>query len=287
MLDVNGLERSYLLHLPPAAANGHRVPLVLLFHGYQGNGTLMMENSGMNDVADSAGIAVAYPNGTSRVPFFSLAWNAFTCCGRGTSNRVDDIGFSVKLVHVLVAAGLIDSTRVFAAGFSVGGMMALRLACVHPEMFAAAADIAGAMPDTACVPPRPTSVLLVQGDADADLKHDHHFQALRVLHPHRFAVSMENAFDFWSARERCSASISDTATAFHVRRAADCRTGSDVTLFTVHGEAHDWPGGTRIWPFGRDSHTSFNASEEVVRFFDGRSVAPSPADRAAQPPGDQ
>ena len=56
--------RSYLLHVPPAAASGKPLPLVLNLAGATQNGLLEELQTGMDGSADKDGYLVAYPNGT-------------------------------------------------------------------------------------------------------------------------------------------------------------------------------------------------------------------------------
>ena len=59
-----GLTRSYRLHVPPAAAAGRALPLVLNLHGATQNGQLQEIQSGMDASSDRDGYLVAYPDGT-------------------------------------------------------------------------------------------------------------------------------------------------------------------------------------------------------------------------------
>jgi polyhydroxybutyrate depolymerase len=258
--------RSYLLHLPPAAADGRRVPLVLVFHGHHGNGTVMMDASQMNREADRRGFAVAYPNGTGRLGYVGLTWDAGTCCDYAVDHHVDDIAFADTLVATLVRREGVDSTRVYAAGFSAGGMMAVKLACERAAEFAGVADVAGAMPDTTCRPARPIPVLLIQGTEDDELRRD--FVELRRPRHHPFATSLEAALNFWAARNGCGpARVRDSTAAFVRVAASGCAPGRDVELYTVRGNPHAWPGGERIWPLSPKPARHPSASAVILDFF--------------------
>ena len=89
-LTFGGLQRDYRLHVPPAAASGKPLPLVLNLHGATQNAQLEEITSGMDTNADMNGYLVAYPDGTriSKVltpdPVAKQAqygWNAGMCCG--------------------------------------------------------------------------------------------------------------------------------------------------------------------------------------------------------------
>ncbi len=262
---VDSLDRRFLLHLPAAAAL-HPVPLVILLHGHHGNGALIREQSGMDAAADRRGYAVAYPDGTGRWEWLRLAWNATTCCGWAHRHRVDDVAFLSALIDTLARRGLVDSTRVAVAGFSAGGMLALRLACEHPEKLAAATDVAGTMPDTACRPARGIPVLLVQGEADDELRFD--LRTLRRRGGHRFSESMEQAMAFWARLNRCGTAVQqDSAPLYVLARATGCRAGGAAQLLTVRHHPHAWPGAAQLFPGVGPQAAPLDGSRVVLDFF--------------------
>lgn len=262
-IEVGGRTRSYVLHLPPAAAT-QRVPLVLLMHGDGGSGAQIMEASHMNEYADRRGFAVAYPNGTGTLRYFSLHWNAVTCCGYAEARNIDDIEFADTLVATLVRQLPIDSSRVFAAGFSAGGMLALRLACERAGRFSAVADVAGVMPDTSCAPERPVSVVFFQGQRDNDLRFD--FRSL-LRRGRRFATSLEAAMQFWARRDRCDLRAARDSTSGYSVDRVSCPGRLSVQLYTIAGHPHAWPGGERSWLFAPDPARAVNASPVILDFF--------------------
>jgi polyhydroxybutyrate depolymerase len=271
-LRIDGRERSFLLHLPPQASATHRVPLLLAFHGYTGNANVEMETTGLNDVADSAGFAVAYPIGTGRLGYAGLTWNAATCCGSAERLRIDDVAFSHALVQAVTRATPVDSTRVYATGFSAGGMMALLLACERQPMIVGAADVAGAMPDTTCAAPTKMPILLVRGDQDDELRHDHWVH--RHRNNHSYAVSFNGNRQFWATRNGCSAHVRRDSTPTYVLISQlGCPPGLDVRELIVQGQAHAWPGGGRPWPFSPKPAPGVDASTMIARFFAEERVA--------------
>ncbi len=266
-LRVDGRERHFLLHLPPAAARA-RVPLVLAFHGYRGNGALLREVSHLDDAADALGFAVAYPDGTGPLGWLGLSWNAGTCCGRAHARAVDDVAFADSVVASLGRRAPVDTARVYAVGFSAGGMLALRLACARAHTYDAVADVAGAMPDVPCRPARPVSVLLVQGEDDDELRFD--LRALRRPHGHPFAHSLEQALRFWAAHDGCAGAVARDSSASAVFvRAIDCPPGREVALVTVADHPHAWPGGLPAWPFAPQPAQQVDASRLALEFFAG------------------
>ncbi|HEY0780235.1 MAG TPA: PHB depolymerase family esterase [Gemmatirosa sp.] len=260
-----GRQRSFLLHLPPRPRR--TTPLLLAFHGYQANANVMEETTGLDAVADRHGWAVAYLNGTGGVHYFDLAWNAITCCGAAPDEAVDDVGFARAVADSLAARGLTDRRRVYATGFSNGGMLALRLAC-QPEAFVAGvADVAGAMPDTVCQGRTAVPVLLIRGANDGELRADHRDHQRR--NRNAYAVSFAGALRYWSRRNGCATEPRRDSSATLVEIfAIECPAGRDVRELVVAGQAHAWPGGRRPFILAPRPAPDVDASERILDFFE-------------------
>ena len=262
---VDGRARSYWLHLPPAAATSTPLPVVLAFHGHHSSARRLMRVTGLNEEADRRGFIVAYPQGTGTLLTDGATFNVGTCCGYAASHDVNDVAFAVAVASEIAHHDHGDSTRVFAAGFSVGGMLALKLACDVPEVFAGVADVEGAMPDVRCAPRRGVSVLLIQGDADEDLRADE--VELRAPQPAAYAATLEGAANFWAATDACAPGWSLASTVDWYRLSAVGCGGGVVTLYSVHGNGHSWPGGQRAWVLGQRPTQAVAASALVLDFF--------------------
>jgi len=96
---VDGMQRTYYIHFPPAHKSSSQPPLVLVLHGGgKGDGLTAAKYLGFTSLADSQGFVVAYPNGIDNY------WRD----GRGYTHRgesdttVDDVGFISQLIDHLV-----------------------------------------------------------------------------------------------------------------------------------------------------------------------------------------
>ena len=121
------LRRSYLVHVPPQAAAGRPLPVVLNFHGGGANGKTQKSYSRMDEVASREGFIAVYPNGTGGTGERLLTWNAGTCCGQAAASRVDDVGFVLALLDDLAQRTPVDAARTYATGLSNGSMMPIAL----------------------------------------------------------------------------------------------------------------------------------------------------------------
>merc|ERR1712039_19342 len=75
-LEHNGIERSYIVHLPPSynhgSDEGHAI--VLNLHGFTRNSEERMEGSLMNEHADANNYIAVYPQGTNLGYIGSIAF---------------------------------------------------------------------------------------------------------------------------------------------------------------------------------------------------------------------
>lgn len=164
-LVVGKVTRSFEL-LVPASAPKANAPLLLVLHGRLGSARQIRRHAGFDDEAKRLGFVVAYPDGIDR----RWADQRQLTLKESDRNGTDDTGFLSALIDSLVARGLVDRERVFLAGHSNGGFMALTYACLHAEKVKGVASVAGglatAVSGAECTLARPVSALFFHGTAD-------------------------------------------------------------------------------------------------------------------------
>ena len=192
LIDVSfafgGETRESLLYVPDSYNPTEGAPLMLSFHGFGLDSQIQLEQADMRSLADRDGILLAYPQGTplgiSRFPH----WNALPNSPENKT-AVDDLGFVRELISQIESDYPINRGRVYASGFSNGGMMAFALACYEKDLVAAVAVVSGQLLDNGetCSPESPIGVITLHGTDD------------RVI-PYEGAVgqlSAQEAVDFW------------------------------------------------------------------------------------------
>lgn len=132
-INVDGRTRSYNLYVPDSYPTDRRVPLVLRFHGLGGNGDQEIGSTGYRQVADQEGFILVAPTGANGSA--GNAWNVGTCCTSDTS--IDDVAFAKAIIEDVSKVANIDSSRIYATGFSMGGGMTHYLACHASDVIAA------------------------------------------------------------------------------------------------------------------------------------------------------
>jgi len=217
--------------------------LVLVLHGALQGATNVESVSGISAKADKEKFLVAYPNGTSRSGL-APTWNAGACCGYAQTNQVDDVGFLRALIDKLEHDYNVDPKRIFATGISNGGMMSYRLACELADRIAAIAPVEGAQ-DVDCRPSGPVSVLVFHGTADLLVPYNGGTTPFQVGSK-RKDTPVSSTVAFWVKQDGCSKTPRrEEANQLHIDTYTGCTGSAGVTLYTVVGGRHAWPG-TRL-----------------------------------------
>ena len=257
-VDVGGVERSFIVHVPRTYDPARPTPLVFNFHGYTMSPKLEDWLTDMAAKSDAAGFVLVYPKGTGSPSSF----NAGVCCGDASRDHVDDVAFTRKMLDQLEADLCIDTRRVFATGMSNGGFMAHRLACEMSDRIAAVAPVAGVNGDPTCAPSRAVPILDFHGTADPTVPY--------AGDPARDWPSVPATTEAWVKRDGCSERAVETLATGEVRCMShgECRSGAEVTLCTVNGGGHTWPGGASVpWIAGQGKTNHDVVADDLIWAF--------------------
>ncbi len=172
-LTHDNVNRNYLVYIPDSYDSEIDYPLMFVFHGFGGIATQFINTADMRDLAESKNFIVVYPQGLD-LGGTGSHWN---CSNPSADNKsdVDDIGFIENLIdQLIVDYPVIDSKRIYAAGYSNGGFMSYYLAC-NSKKFAAIGSVAGTMLDDSyqsCDAQFPTAMINIHGTDDFDVPYD-------------------------------------------------------------------------------------------------------------------
>lgn len=236
----NNIVRKYILHLPRGKEYQDNLALVLAFHGAPGTAKNLEENSLLSQKADAAGFIVAYPDGLSIGEPKFPEWNVWNCCTQPTDKGVQDVAYVRRLVERLVREYKVDRRKIYATGFSRGGMFSQLLACEASDLFTGIADVAGALNFDDCKPKRPVDVLMIHGRGDMNVRFGGAPpKKLLPLGPGEDRP-VSYAMKVWQKNNHCRSGKT-------VRRGTIERTDYRCTqgalrLIALDNEAHSWPG---------------------------------------------
>ena len=239
-LTVSGHRRTVIVRIPAGYSSKSKLALVLNLHGSGSTASAEEQFSGMDATADAGHFIVAYPqalipDGTGydwNIPGVPLYSGKFPPAGAPS-----DIAFLTTLVRDLAGRYCIALSRVYATGVSGGGRMASQLGCDASSVFAAIAPVAGLRYPSPCRASRPVPVIAFHGTADTIDPFDGFGYG-------SWTYSVPAAAQMWAGHDHCAASPRTTAgRGYRLTRYTACSGGTQVELYALTGEGHEWPGG--------------------------------------------
>jgi polyhydroxybutyrate depolymerase len=229
-LTSGGLQRTFLLHLPPSYGK-YQQPLVIGYHGYSWTARTMEHNTGLDAEADKEGFILASPQGLDSPSTWNAGAGAY-----GPTGDANDIQFTQDILTYLKKNYCVNPARIYLTGFSLGGGMVYRLACTLSTEITAIATVSGAYyPFGACKPARPLPILEIHGGADD--------QAPYAGNPSRLMIGVDAYLKVWLTQDRC------TQKAGHVflKRGdvtgtewTQCARGVEVAHYRANDGGHSW-----------------------------------------------
>ncbi len=267
-----GLQRCYLLHVPPGYKPAQPVPVVFSLHGLASKPESQQDLTGWDKVADAENFVVVYPQGTGA----PLRWNSSP---EFNATSVDDVQFMRDMIADATKIVTVDAARIYVNGISNGGEMADRIACRLADRVAAVGMVTGTPPDSAgnCSPSRPVPVIAFQGTADPLGNNEGgpmgDASVLTWLmnlapDPTTYVPSAQAWMGDWAKRNGCIMTpevlpVQGDASGI---RYTGCKDNAEVIFYTIAGGGHTWPGGSPFFLLGKTS-TDINASETMWQFY--------------------
>ncbi len=264
-ITVDGIARHYMLNLPPQYNDDSKVPLVVVLHGFGGQGSQAEIDYGWSKKGDQNNFAVVYPDGTQNTGRFSLrSWNAGTCCHYALEENIDDVRFITTLIEELIEKYPIDASRVYVAGMSNGGMMTYRLACERSDLIAAVASVSGPfLPKTPCDPVRPIPALHIHSRLDEKIPFEGGIGLGSYYYP-----PVDSGLTVLREHNACQKYEEQIVSGkYTFRRWSECSGNADIESYLVDDGGHSWPGGL-IPRQGADApSTAIDATDVIWDFF--------------------
>jgi len=257
---VGGRERRFAID-GPTSPGPH--PTIFILHG--ANGTVR-ELHDLPVLARGAGVVTVIPQGIGG------RWNFFPPGHESDVDRAffdrlgglpDDEAFLRNLVADLVARRITDPQRMFIAGLSLGGVMALRMACADAKLFSGMAFLIAGMEESTgatCRPAKPFPVLMVRGTADRTIPDA---GGLTVRGDRVWPT--DRLVGFFRQLNGCTApaessTVVQSGQRIEINSSTGCPSGS-VVLYRVIGGGHEVP-------------ASLNVNSLILDFFQMRATAP-------------
>lgn len=233
--------RSALIYVPGSYEPHRPTPLLLSFHRAGTTASQHRAYANFIPYSEASGFVLVLPYADLDVG----SW-------RTSVGARADVEFIERLLVGMGRQLCVDTERIYAAGFSDGGVFAHLLACSGTRL-AGLAVVALQRTDL-CPAARPLAAIGFHGTADP-------IQPFETVHPDEWAEG-------WAQTNGCDVVPFSLSEAVGVRtsRWTNCDEGSPVAFFTLEGGGHTWPGADTIDSLGATIDT-LDASAEIVRFF--------------------
>ena len=256
----DGHNREYIIYVPLSYSPNVPSPVLFAFHGGSGYAIDFMNyEADFRSVSDTAGFILVYPQALEDPN------------DGGSTNWLHkdptdhkDIFFIETLIDTIAYDYNIDIDRVYAAGYSLGGMFCYELACQLNSRIAAVSSVAGAAflgAFSTCNLTHPTAVLTINGTIDA-------------THPYNGSpnvfFSIPDINNFWINNNNTdlnpiitqipNINVSDGSTVerYSWQNGNGCVTVEELKI--INGD-HDWPSPLSFW-----ANQDINANAEVWNF---------------------
>ena len=236
-LEQDGTTREYILHVPASydASSADPLGLVIVFHGNgqcASNFTSAQSGASMDAIGDAQNALIAYPQGLVRG---KGAEEFDPTASESTNISESDFAFVDAILAEIQAEYTVDPERVYAAGYSNGGMMTYGLACHRGDVFGAFGIMSGIMlPDTSCNPEHTPSIVHFHGTSDFAIPYDGSGNFPAVA----------DTINFWLGHNGLSAETVETTALDNGSVTRDAYTGgtngSSVVLYTIDEGDHVW-----------------------------------------------
>ena len=259
----DGNNREYALYIPASYDGGQEVPLLFNFHGGGGNIAEHISSADMRPIADTANFILVYPQA---VP--DPGNGGSTSWMHKAPTTFDDVPFVEAMIDAIAAEYMIDNSRVYVCGYSLGGEFTYELACSLNNRIAAAGAVARTMQAETfnnCAPQHPTGVLTILGTADFISDYNgitfggvQYYMSAAETHEYWVTANNCNANPTISTVPNTNTSDGSTVERYTWTDASGC---TYVEHLKVIDGGHDWPG-----VFG---NMDIDASQEIWNFVSG------------------
>lgn len=232
-MEHNGATRYYLLDVPANADKDTPLALVFGLHGYDMNNVAVIDLFNFTSRSNGKAITVL-PQGEGPPPGDVSHWGDRVLLSTWMAGETN-YTYIRNLMLDIQDRFCVDPSRVFIAGFSMGGFFTNSLACAHPEWFRGFSPIAGGGPGSCSNAAAKPPIMIHHGTADDIVEFK----------------SGEGSRDFWVENNECSQMT--TSSFMDCQSYSGCATNSPV-----------------IWCVGNYNHTiTSTTSANIWSFFDG------------------
>lgn len=263
-LESGGRRRRFSLYVPRSYSGKNAVPVVLDLHASGITPDVELKVTGIAEAAEKEGFVVALPAGVTDYPHGGTTWNI-----PRDDAGVDDVTFIAEMLNRITKVLCIDTSRVYAMGFSGGARFASELGCQMPDRFAAVGVVGGlrypAGEEGECNSNgRAVSVIAFHSTDDPVNPYEDDGER----NPGYWTYGVEEALRRWVDRSGCAGQPVRKQISPEVARIVYHCTGAEIVFYRLSGTGHTWPGSAFTFPKRLGAtEDGIDATALILQFF--------------------
>jgi len=243
-LNIGG--RKVIVKFPSGFSGDKAAPLLINYHPIMGSAQQWQSGSQTARAALADGAIVAFMDGAQGP--MGQAWNVGPCC-----TDADDVSFTRDFIEEILDQACVDPSRIYAAGFSMGGGMSNYAGCYLADVIAAAApsafDLAQEVVSAGqCKPARPFPILNFRGTNDNIVMYNGGLSQVVAGKPITF-LGAKNNLKEWAKMNGCTGEPKANTPGNGCEMYENCEGGVMVGLCTIQGGGHAEGDGRMGWNF--------------------------------------
>ncbi len=271
-INHNQVDRRFYLYVPNNYSVNNPTPILFNFHGGGGDPVSYMNyTSDMRGLAEENNFILIYPEAIADPSSGSISW-----IDKATNGVPrDETLFIDAIINSIDTDYSVDLERIYACGYSEGGIFSYELACRLSNKIAGIASVSGSMLTESerinlgfsnCLPQHPTAIMLIPGTGDTNA-HSLYQGCCLDWGLESYYLSVNEITDYWTNYNstETNPSVSDvtntnTSDGSTVERKiwSNGDGGVEVQELKIIGGGHEWP--------GTSGNMDINANVEIWQF---------------------
>ena len=271
-INHNQIDRRFYLYVPNNYTANVPIPILFNFHGGGGDPiSYMSYTSDMRGLAEANNFILIYPEAITDPGTGSISW-----IDKATNGAPrDETLFIESIINSVSSNYSVDLDRIYACGYSEGGIFSYELACRLNNYIAGIASVSGSMLSESersnlgfsnCSPQHPTAIMLIPGTSDSNA-HSLYQGCCLDWGLDSYYLSVDQITDYWTNYNTTDnnplvsdVSNTNTSDGSTVQRKiwSNGEGGVEVQELKVIGGEHEWP--------GTSGNMDINANNEIWQF---------------------
>jgi polyhydroxybutyrate depolymerase len=274
-INVDGSDRTYIIHVPKEVVEKNDISLVLYLHGAGANAEIASKYYGWEEKADQESFIVVFPQALpvdqAKPSDFKQNPNVWNDGSERANKNVNDVAYLRRVIEDVSSRHSIDPTRIYMSGFSNGASMTFRAGVELSNMLAAIAPVMGQLYLQSPHPENPVSLIYIVGTVDPL----NPFNGGMATNPWDnkpvYSKPMGESLNVWLSLLNLDPNKGKKVSSNEVISTSygPNETHQQALYVVLENQGHQWPGSNRNLPvdFAGPNNANYNATDQIWKFF--------------------